>query len=250
MRISAVSLLIACVATGSALVSGVAIADIPDNGVLHGCVKGKGGDDEQTLRLIDTSGGANCRKNETMVTWNAAGPAGPAGPAGAQGPAGPAGAQGPAGPGGAQGLTGPAGPPGPQGAAGPSGASDSVLLNRNFSDVATNSFPGVTVAHLDLSPGTYLLQAKLRYRNMGSTRQTGSCIFQGAGVGDLDASQANVDPGGEQSGQTDGVLMDIVIKRAGDATDVHLQCFGPGDGSVHIINPQLIATLPGSLTLR
>jgi hypothetical protein len=123
-------------------------------------------------------------------------------------------------------------------------------MNRNFEDVAANFFPGVTVAHLDLGPGTYVLQAKLRYRNNGTTRQTGSCIFQGAGIGDLDGSQQNVDPGGEQNGQADGVLMDIVIKRPGDATDVHLQCFGPGDGSIHIINAQLMATLPGSLTLR
>jgi hypothetical protein len=123
-------------------------------------------------------------------------------------------------------------------------------MNRNFADATTNAYPGVTVAHLDLGPGTYVLQAKLRYRNNGTTRQTGSCIFQGTGIGDLDGSQQNVDPGGEQSGQSDGVLMDIVIKRAGDPTDVHLQCFGPGDGSIHIINPQLMATLPGSLTLR
>jgi hypothetical protein len=123
-------------------------------------------------------------------------------------------------------------------------------MNRNFEDVATNFFPGVTVAHLDLGPGTWVLQAKLRYRNNGTTRQTASCIFQGTGIGDLDGSQQNVDPGGEQNGQADGALMDIVIKRPGDPTDVHLQCFGPNDGSIHIINSQLMATLPGSLTLR
>jgi len=123
-------------------------------------------------------------------------------------------------------------------------------MNRNFQDIATNAFPGVTVAHLDLTPGTYVLQAKLRYRNNGTTRQTASCIFQGTGIGDLDGSQQNVDPGGEQNGQADGVLLDIVIKRSGDPTDVHLQCFGPADGSVHIVNSQLMATLPGSLSLR
>jgi hypothetical protein len=230
---------IACLAAGSALLSGVALADIPDGGVFHGCVKDKSGDNEQTLRLIDTSSGGTCRKNETMVSWNMLGPAGPAG------------AQGPAGPAGAQGLMGPAGAPGAQGPAGPPGTSgNSVLMNRNFLDVATNAFPGVTVAHLDLGPGTWVLQAKLRYRNNGTTRQTASCIFQGVGIGDLDGSQANVDGGGEQNGQADGDLMDIVIKRPGDPTDVHLQCFGPGDGSIHIINPQFMATLPGSLILR
>jgi hypothetical protein len=44
--------------------------------------------------------------------------------------------------------------------------------------------------------------------------------------------------------------MDIAIKRPGDPTDVHLQCFGPNDGSIHITNAILSATLPGSLTLR
>jgi hypothetical protein len=123
-------------------------------------------------------------------------------------------------------------------------------MNRNFEDVATNAFPGATVAHLDLGPGTWVLQAKLRYRNNGTTRQTASCLFVGAGIGDLDASQQNVDPGGEQNGQADGVLMDIVIKRAGDPTDVVLQCFGPSDGSIHIINAIMMATLPGTLTLH
>lgn len=125
-----------------------------------------------------------------------------------------------------------------------------VFMNRNFEDAATNAFPGVTVAHLDLQTGTWVLQAKLRYRNDGTTRQTASCIFQGTGIGDLDGSQQNVDPGGEQNGQADGALMDIAIKRPGDPPDVHLQCFGPGDGSIHIINAQLLATLPSSLTLR
>ena len=242
-------IVVTCVAAGSALISGVALADVPDSGVFHACVTDKHGDDEQLLRIIDTSIGGSCRQNESPVSWNASGPAGPAG---AQGPAGPAGARGPAGPAGAQGPTGPAGPAGAQGPAGPPGdsASTSVLMNRNFEDVATNFFPGVTVAHLDLGPGTWVLQAKLRYRNNGSTRQTASCIFQGAGIGDLDGSQQNVDPGGEQNGQADGALMDIAIKRTGDPTDVHLQCFGPGDGSIHIINAQLMATLPGSLTLR
>ena len=214
-------------AAGFLIISGAALADIPDAGVFHACLPDKKNvDAERTVRLIDTSAGATCRKNETPVSWNAVGPAGPRGPAGPAGPQGPAGQQGPAGSGG------------------------TFVMNRNFEDAATNAFPGVTVAHLDLAPGTWVLQAKLRYRNNGATRQTASCIFQGTGIGDLDGSQQNVDPGGEQNGQADGTLLDIVIKRPGDPTDVHLQCFGPGDGSVHIINAQLMATLPGSLSLR
>jgi len=222
---------------GTVVISGVALADLPDAGIFHACVADRRGDadDERALRLIDTSSGGHCRRDETAVTWNATGPAGPAGPAGAPGVAGPPGPPGP---------TGPAGPPGAGGGAA------TVLMNRTFEDTATNFFPGATVARLDLGPGTWVIQAKLRYRNNGATRQSASCIFQGAGIGDLDGSQQNVDPGGEQNGQADGVLMDIAIKRPGDPTDVHLQCFGPGDGSIHIINAQLMATLPSSLTLR
>ena len=58
-------------------------------------------------------------------------------------------------------------------------------MNRNFEDTPTNFSPGVTVAHLDLGLGTWVLQ-----------------------------------------------------------------CSGPGDGSIHIINAIFSATLPGSLTLR
>jgi hypothetical protein len=222
MRIRSLALIGAV--AGTVLVSGVAVADIPDAGVFHACVDNRrDADSERVLRLIDTSKGGSCRKDEVALSWNAVGPAGPAGPAG---------------------------PQGPQGPAGPAGGGSTVLMNRNFEDVPTNSAPGVSVAHLDLGPGTWVLQAKLRYRNNGQTRQTASCVFQGTGIGDLDGSQQNVDAGGEQNGQADGSLMDIVIKRPGDPTDVHLQCFGPSDGSIHIINAQLLATLPSSLTLK
>lgn len=40
----------------------------------------------------------HCRRHDTRLTWNVAGPPGPAGPAGPQGSAGPVGPQGPAGP--------------------------------------------------------------------------------------------------------------------------------------------------------
>jgi hypothetical protein len=206
---------------GATVFSSIALADIPDSGVFHGCVK-KHDDDERVLRVIDASDGQTYRRNEAAVSWNATGPTGPAGPAGPQGPAGPPGAAG----------------------------GGTIFLNRNFQDVSIGAFPGATVAHLDLGPGTYVLQAKFRYRNDGATRQTGACLFQGAGIGGLDGSQQNVDGGGELNGQADGTLLDIVIKRPGDATDVHLQCFGPGDGSMHIVNSELMATLPGTLSLR
>lgn len=81
----------------------MATADIPDSGVIHGCLKKSGGQ----LRVIDTSLGQSCDNGEVALDWSQAGNTGPpgmTGPPGAPGPAGPAGEQGPTGP------PGPAGP--------------------------------------------------------------------------------------------------------------------------------------------
>jgi hypothetical protein len=70
---------------------------------------------------------AKCRRNETALSWNTAGPKGdpgepgPPGPKGDPGPQGPRGPQGEAGPQGPQGPEGPSGPPGPQGPKGDRG---------------------------------------------------------------------------------------------------------------------------------
>jgi hypothetical protein len=138
------------------------------------------------------------------------------------------------------------GPPGPTGPAGPS----HIYLNRNYQDIATASYPGVTVAHLDLGPGTYLIQAHFRYQNNGSTTQAGFCAYQGTGIGGLDASQQIVAPTGPGASKVDGVMLDFVTKRPGDPTDVHVQCYGPSDGSVHIRNTQFSAILPDSLVVQ
>ncbi len=105
------------------------------------------------LRIVSSA--ADCKPNETPLSWNIAGqpgptgPTGPAGPAGALGQAGPAGPkgdtgatgeagqtgalgplgpQGPAGPTGDTGATGPAGPTGPQGPAGPDPTADAFIV--------------------------------------------------------------------------------------------------------------------------
>ena len=63
---------------------GVAHADIPDSGVIHGCYKTRTG----YLRVIDTSANQACYQSETALSWNQTGPPGLAGPQGPQGPAG------------------------------------------------------------------------------------------------------------------------------------------------------------------
>jgi len=132
------------------------------------------------------------------------------------------------------------GPQGPKGDTGPAGGASDVFFNRNFQNVpmAGSSTP-TTVATLSLPPGTYVLHAKLRYRNNGSAG-TESCaaVFFGQGIGGLDSSQNNVPPGGENT-QVDGVMMDFVTKNVGDYPFVYVHCFGPSDTSV--INTQFEA---------
>jgi hypothetical protein len=88
---------------GAALVAGgVASASIPDsNGLIHGCFKPQTGD----LRVIDPASpkkeDASCKKTETALNWNQAGPQGPAGKDGVDGK---------------DGAPGPKGDPGPPGA--------------------------------------------------------------------------------------------------------------------------------------
>jgi hypothetical protein len=122
-------------------------------------------------------------------------------------------------------------------------------MNRNFQNVPLVPFPGVTVATLSLGPGSYIITAKFRYSNTaGTSSVAASCVYQGVGIGGLDASgRGNIPPGAGDLGQSDGVLMDFVTKSEGDDPDVHVQCFGGPE--VSIINTQFVA-LPAAITLQ
>ena len=72
---------------GALAMGGIAWADIPDAGVIHGCFKTVGGG----LHVIDTSAGGTCNASETLLDWNQTGPTGAKGSTGAAGPTGPAG---------------------------------------------------------------------------------------------------------------------------------------------------------------
>jgi large subunit ribosomal protein L7/L12 len=120
---------------------GVAVAAIPGDGQINGCLSRVGG----VLRVIDLDKGEKCHATlERPIAWNQTGPAGapgapgPAGPAGAKGEQGPAGAngeQGPAGPQGEPGAPGPKGETGPQGPQGPAGTVDtSDFYDKTNSD--------------------------------------------------------------------------------------------------------------------
>lgn len=165
--------------TATAAVFGVAVfVSIPDSGgVIHACYSNSNG----SVRLVDSA--ANCKNNETAITWNQTGAAGPQGAVGPQGPAGPTGPQGTPGPQGPQGATGSQGPigqtgpqgpqgqpgpAGPQGSAGPQGPQGPAGTSRAFGSVfpganpafngASGLFGWVSVTQGDF-PGAYCLTA-------------------------------------------------------------------------------------------
>jgi hypothetical protein len=111
---------------GALAIGGIAWADIPDSGVVHGCYKTVTG----VLRVIDTSAGDSCTPGETPLSWNQAGPTG------------------------VTGSSGPTGATGPTGTAGPS------IFERALGGGDVPNDPG-TIGSLPLPPGKYLITAKL-----------------------------------------------------------------------------------------
>ena len=103
----------------SAAIAGVALATIPNAGVINGCFDKNNGQ----LRVIDAQATAGCLKPETAISWNQIGPQGEQGIQGPVGPQGSQGTQGPIGVPGQTGATGATGPAGPTGATGATGAS-------------------------------------------------------------------------------------------------------------------------------
>jgi hypothetical protein len=212
------------------------LAMIPDpSGTIHGCYTTATG----ALRVIDPSS-ASCRTSETRLDWNRTGIQGPKGDNGAPGTSVTStslSAGDPNCPNGGSQFTA------VNGTTYACNGNNDVFFNRNFEDVPLAAFPGVTVASLSLPPGQYVMSAKLRYRLIDTTAGSASCVFQGDGIGGLDASQEIVSPIGEAT--VDGFMMDLVTKGPSASPDVHIQCFGPAD--IHMINPQFDAVLVSRL---
>src|SRR5215831_5978169 len=93
-RLAAVAAGILAIAVGAALATDRNPRARADAVVTACAAKGGG-----AIRVVATA--ARCRRGETVLRWNVAGPKGEPGPAGAAGPAGPTGPPGPAGPTGA-----------------------------------------------------------------------------------------------------------------------------------------------------
>lgn len=67
------------------VLSGVALASIPDSsGVIHGCYK-TGTPNRGSVIVIDTGAGQSCPSGYTPLNWSQTGPQGPAGPQGLAG---------------------------------------------------------------------------------------------------------------------------------------------------------------------
>ena len=98
-RLPRLGRLLVALAAGGALfgIATAVQADIPDSGTINACYYSPGklapaNPRKGALRVIDTSKGQTCARDETALSWNAAGVTG------AQGPTGPTGATGPTGP--------------------------------------------------------------------------------------------------------------------------------------------------------
>lgn len=141
----------------TAILGGVAEADgimhVPGaDGIIHACYQG----DDGRLRVIDPLLGHECKRDETMLQWNQAGPQGAKGDTGAQGlkgDTGSAGAQGPAGPTGATGPQGPTGPAGAQGPQGPTGTNGISGYQQMTESITSFSLaPGTESVHVVSCP--------------------------------------------------------------------------------------------------
>lgn len=93
------------------------------SGVIYACANKTNGQ----MRLAASR--ADCKNNESALSWNQAGAPGVQGPLGPQGPAGP---PGPAGPQGEQGIQGIQGETGPQGPPGPSSGLNFQVFTQTF----------------------------------------------------------------------------------------------------------------------
>lgn len=94
-------ILVALIVAGAAFGIATAVqADIPDNGLIHGCYQFNAPNTSRgVLRVIDTSKRESCRFNELALNWNQRGITGATGPTGPVGATGPTGSRGPTGPG-------------------------------------------------------------------------------------------------------------------------------------------------------
>lgn len=163
----------AAVALGVTGTAVAANAYTDDAGGYSGCVNTASG----ALRVVGPD--ADCRENETAITWNEAGQPGVQGPQGIQGPQGDVGPQGPAGPAGATGA------PGPAGAQGPAGPSNAYTQRHGMTggvpahptvEISSSAY-GPTLAKLTIPAGAHLITGYVQLQNYTSEPRNVSCMI-------------------------------------------------------------------------
>jgi hypothetical protein len=231
-------LLLALVVGGGVFAIASAVyADVPDGGVIHGCLKSNG-----DISVIDTSAGATCRATETSLNWNQTGPAGATGATGPTGSTGQNGTNGTNGNDGTSATTstgaascanggitvhsaspdvavcngtdGTNGSKGDRGPTGPTGAAGPVTETHGLVGVMATGAPQ-TVVSMNLGPGSYLLLADVHVIN-GGNDGTWSC-FLTPSPGDQDEQSI---AGGARA---DGSLLGAV--NLSTSTTVSVSCF-------------------------
>jgi hypothetical protein len=194
-------------------------ADIPDNGVIHGCYAKYNG----ALRVIDTDkvpDPQHCLSNEIPLDWNQVGPTGATGATGATGPTGP---------------------------------SELVTNYQSFENEALDTDSTATLASVSLAAGKYSLQGAARYFGTGD-RSVVHCQYATSGG----ASSLHQLPFGSvldvTAGSEDPVFATIPI--VGDITvttgptTVNLVCKNDGSDTADIQSGAIIATKVDTITAQ
>jgi hypothetical protein len=186
----------------SVAVASVALATIPNAGVISACYTKSGG----TLRVLDASTSA-CSSKETSLAWNVQGPAG------AQGPPGSTGAQGAMGPQGATGPQGPAGPTGPQGPAGSPATALWAVMSADGTLLASSGVAGTGTGKSSGITGDYFVAFTRDVNDcaaIASTRlSAGTVVAKFAMVSRVSATQVEV-----STFKFDGTLSDAPFELA------------------------------------
>lgn len=145
-------------------------ADGSDTSVIHACVN----DITGVTRIVGADSPCFAGAAEHAVHWSIAGPQGPQG---------------------AQGPQGPQGPQGAQGAEGPPGPSTDVF-HASVLEVALPEQGGqfLTVSHLDLPAGEYVILAKAWFVNLDSVTKGLAYCLLAAPDGSNDQSLTVVEP--------------------------------------------------------
>jgi hypothetical protein len=192
-------------------------------GVIHACKNRQNG----SLRVVAAN--RDCRRKETPLSWNQPGQQGARGP---QGP---------------QGSPGSQGVPGPQGIAGPAGISG-VTGPAYYTESGAPTTVGPdysSILHLDVSAGSYVVNASVLVNNLGFSRVPVLCVISSpTGSGVISAVQLENEvpqTEGRASGATLPVGFATTLSTAGRLDLLCQSNTGPGGATAEASQRQMTA---------